>query len=228
MLLNNGINPTVSGANALTLGKDALRVSVTVPSGDGILTTAKNVVLAPFRWVKNIFTGGTPATPSASTTTGQVSTTAQTTTTGATPATETVTNTVGSTVTKVSSGQKLKDVMDEVLPKPEPFSMNVLGKQMLRGVIFGVVFNGIKSGIYIATGQWSGGQAWQYTLRDTIKGAVGGAGFGLGLGLTTMALTPLGIGGIPLTIAAMAGGALASFGSLQLLSMYSGWDWGYI
>ena len=142
MLLNSGVNPTVPGASTLTLGKDALRVSVTVPSGEGILTTAKNVVLAPFRWVKNIFTGA--ATPSASATTGQVSTTAQTTTTGITPATETVGNTVGSTVTKISSGQKLKDVMDEVLPKPEPFSMGVLGKQMLRGVIFGVVFNGIK------------------------------------------------------------------------------------
>lgn len=198
-------------------------------TGGGFMTGLKNVVLAPFRGVRNLFS----SKPTVSASTGvsvqrYTPTGAESTAVGATASAAKGAAAGGTAAAAASSKSGLRAMIDEVLPKAEPASAKLLGKRVLASMAFGIIGNTIKSGYYIATGKWSGGQAWQFMLRDTVKGAVGGAAFGLGLGLTTMALTPLGVAGIPLIIAGMAGGSVLSLGSLQLLAQYDGWDWGYI
>lgn len=228
----NAMTKQVSKVVPMPMDRATLTPVATATSG-GFLSSVGNAIAAPFRGIRNLFFGKPTVTATTGITVQRAATAA--TTSGATGAVSSAAKgaaaggaTVAATTGKSGLGSSIKNMIDEVLPKAEPVSMKLLGKRVLASMAFGIVGNTIKSGYYIATGKWSGGQAWQFMLRDTVKGAVGGAAFGLGLGLTTMALTPLGVAGIPLIIAGMAGGSVASLGSLQLLAQYDGWDWGYI
>lgn len=126
----------------------------------------------------------------------------------------------------IGKSNSIKDFLSNTLPKPQPFSMEYLGKRMFTGAVFGVVGSAVTSAINISTGNWSGGQAAQFMIRDAIKGAVGGGGFGLGMGLTTMALSRLGVAGLPLTVASIVGGSTVSIGAVMGMSKaLDQWSW---
>ncbi|GIW21628.1 MAG: hypothetical protein KatS3mg068_0635 [Candidatus Sericytochromatia bacterium] len=98
----------------------------------------------------------------------------------------------------------------------------VLGGATLNAVGIGALVSGgvsaVSNTISVLNGRESVGDAVSNVTKDSLKGAISGVGGVLGGGLTAMALTMFKIGGTPLTIAAVIGGAVGSAVANELVS----------
>jgi hypothetical protein len=98
----------------------------------------------------------------------------------------------------------------------------VLGGATANAIGIGVLISGgvsaVSNTVSILQGRESVGGAIGNVAKDSLRGAISGAGGVLGGGLTAMALTMFKVGGTPLTIAAVIGGAIGSAVANDLVS----------
>lgn len=123
---------------------------------------------------------------------------------GAVNSTVTATREVGNVIAK------------EVLPTPEPLSVKLMRNKFLGAVLVGGFVNGITTAVKVAKGEVAQDQAVHAVVRDTSMGAITGLSFASGMGLTASTLGRV-IGGVPLSIAALTIGTLASIGVSELV-----------
>lgn len=98
----------------------------------------------------------------------------------------------------------------------------VLGGATANAIGIGVLISGgvsaVSNTVSILQGRESVGGAIGSVAKDSLRGTISGAGGVLGGGLTAMALTMFKVGGTPLTIAAVIGGAIGSAVANDLVS----------
>jgi len=98
----------------------------------------------------------------------------------------------------------------------------VVGGATLNAVGIGALVSGgvsaVSNTIAVFNGRQSIGGAAADVTKDSLKGAISGAGGVLGGGLTAMALTMFKVGGTPLTIAAVIGGAVGAAVANEVIS----------
>lgn len=125
-----------------------------------------------------------------------------------------------------SRSLSLKRMLDKHSINPVAMRFKVVGQRMASGAAFGAVGSVINSTINIATGKWSSDVAVENTVKDVIKGTVGGAGFGLGMSLSVLALTHMGVAGLPLTITGIVVGSAVSIASyMGMDKALDQWQW---
>ncbi len=112
-------------------------------------------------------------------------------------------------------------IANDVLPKPEPLSTTLLRNKFLAAVFVGGLTNGIRALVKVAKGEYNQDQALQTVAKDTGMGAIAGLSFASGMGATASVFGGLfGMGGVPLSIAALTVGTLATIGVTELAKAY--------
>ncbi len=121
---------------------------------------------------------------------------------------------VNSTVTATRDMGNI--IANDVLPKPEPLSTKLLRNRLLGAIVVGGFVNGINTAVKMAKGDYTQEQAVKAVIQDTSMGAITGLTFSGTMGLTASTLGRF-IGGVPLSITALALGTLASIGITELV-----------
>ncbi len=112
-------------------------------------------------------------------------------------------------------------IANDVLPKPEPLSTTLLRNKFLGAILVGGFINGLQGLVKVATGEYTRDEAAHQVAKDTSMGAISGLSFASGMGLTASVLGGvMGIGGVPLSIAALTIGTLSSMGAAKLATTY--------
>jgi hypothetical protein len=97
-----------------------------------------------------------------------------------------------------------------------------LGMATLKSAGIGALVSGLVSGVQngaaAARGEMSKADAGGNVAADTVGGILAGAGAGIGAGIGSLALRSFGVAGLPLTVAAVAVGALGSVGVNHLFN----------
>ncbi|MBC7475486.1 MAG: hypothetical protein H7263_14445 [Candidatus Sericytochromatia bacterium] len=112
-------------------------------------------------------------------------------------------------------------IANDVLPKPEPLSTTLLRNKFLGAILVGGFINGLQGLVKVATGEYTRDEAVHQVAKDTSMGAISGLSFASGMGITASVLGGImGIGGVPLSIAALTIGTLSSMGAAKLATTY--------
>lgn len=123
-------------------------------------------------------------------------------------------NTVSTTVN--ATRQMGTVITNEVMPKPEPLSATIVRNKFLSAVLVGGFVNGVTAVAKVAQGQYTQEEAKKAVVKDTTLGAVSGLSFASGMGLTATAFGRV-MGGVPLSLAALTVGTLASLFTTQFV-----------
>lgn len=107
-------------------------------------------------------------------------------------------------------------ITQEVLPTPEPLSVRLMRNKFLSAILVGGFVNGVTTLLKVNDGKYTVEQAKHEVVKNTAMGAVSGLSFASGMGLTASVLGKA-VGGVPLSLAALTVGTVASYFSTELL-----------
>ncbi|MFN8671246.1 MAG: hypothetical protein U0457_04075 [Candidatus Sericytochromatia bacterium] len=107
-------------------------------------------------------------------------------------------------------------ITQEVLPTPEPLSVRLMRNKFLSAILVGGFVNGVTTLLKVNDGKYTVDQAKHEVVKNTAMGAVSGLSFASGMGLTASVLGKA-VGGVPLSLAALTVGTVASYFSTELL-----------
>ncbi|MFN8579167.1 MAG: hypothetical protein U0354_20245 [Candidatus Sericytochromatia bacterium] len=135
--------------------------------------------------------------------------------TGTIPARSNLVNRIGSST--INATREVGRTVTDTLPKPEPLSGKLIGNRFISALVVGGLVNGIKTTVRVARGEYSQEEAVHAVTRDTALGAISGITLAGGMGLTASTLGRV-IGGVPLSLAALTIGTLASMFATDLVA----------
>lgn len=109
----------------------------------------------------------------------------------------------------VSATREVGNTIVQELPKPQPLSGKLMGTKLISALVVGGLVNGIRTSVKVARGEYTQAQAVHAVARDTTLGAISGLTLVGSMGLTASTLGRV-IGGVPLSLAALTIGTVAS------------------
>lgn len=179
------------------------------PLNSGVNNTISNLIENDLLTASQINSGAIPAVRP-----GLISRISSSTANIATGARNAASSAVNSTISATRDAGNV--IANDILPKPEPLSTTMMRNKLLSGILVGGFINGVKGMVKVINGQTTRDQALQSIFRDTTMGAIGGLSFAGGMGATASVLGRF-MGGVPLSIAGLAIGTLATIGATEFV-----------
>lgn len=127
-------------------------------------------------------------------------------------------NRIGSSTVNIAKGavngtvaatREVGNTIVKELPKPQPLSGRLMGSKLISALVVGGLVNGIKTSVKVARGEYTQEQAVHAVIKDTSLGAISGLTLVGSMGLTASTLGRV-VGGVPLSLAALTIGTVAS------------------
>ena len=143
--------------------------------------------------------------------------------TGTVPATRlTLSNKISNTTSSIANNTVTltrntnKFLETNVMPKAEPLSVTLVRNKFLSAVLVGGFVNGITTLMKVSEGKYTPQQAQKEVVKNTAIGAFSGLTFATGMGATASLIGRF-AGGVPLSLAALTVGSIASYFSTEFV-----------